>query len=157
MDDFSLGPAGDFMKSLWALNHAIERVSRGMESASGVSAQQRMMIRCIGRYPGMTASQLAALFHLDAGTISATLGRLDRKGLIERRHGSRDRRRVTLGLTAAGRTMDRDVATTVEDAVSALLHNVAHVDVACTYRVLRALTELLEQEGKLKGELAGER
>lgn len=144
--DLSIGPAGEFMRSVWRLNHALERVSRSMEASSGVTARQRMIIRCVGRYPGMTASQLAAQFHLDAGTVSAALGLLERKGLIERRRAHRDRRRVTLGLTASGRAIDREVAGPVERAVESLLETQRTDDVACTRAVLRALTELLERE-----------
>ena len=149
-DDFTMGPASEFMRSLWRLNHAIERVSRSMETSLGVTAQQRMMIRCVGKYPGMTASQLAAHFHLDAGTVSTALGRLERKGLLERRKGNRDRRRVTLGLTAAGRTIDGAGAGTVEHAVEMLLKEVTEERVSCTRSVLRILTDLLEREGNLE-------
>lgn len=143
--DLDMGPAAEFLRSFWRLNHAMERASRGMEARSGVTAQQRMIIGCVGKYPGMTASQLAAQFHLDAGTVSTALGRLERKGMVERRRGNRDRRRVTLGLTAAGRAVDHKVASTVEAAVMALLETSSPDDVACARGVLGTLTELLER------------
>jgi len=128
------------------INHMLERVSREMETSSGITAQQRMIIQCVGKYPGMTASQLAAQFHLDAGTVSTALDRLERKGLVERRRGHRDRRRVTLGLTAAGRAIDREVTGTVENAVELLLKTATADEVACTRGLLRTLTDLLEGE-----------
>src|SRR5687768_1035422 len=121
-EDFTLGPTVEFMRSLWRLNHSIEQLSRKMETTWGVTAQQRLIIRCVGAYPGMTAGQLARQFHLDQGTVSATLGRLERKGLLERRRAQRDRRRLTLGLTASGREVDR-VAGSVERAVDGLLQD----------------------------------
>lgn len=142
-NELTMGPASEFMRGLWRLNHAIERVSRSMEASSGVTAQQRAMIRCVGKYPGMIASQLAAHFHLDAGTVSTALGRLERKGLLERRRGHRDRRRVTLGLTAAGRAIDREATGTVEHAVEVLLETASPDEVACTRHVLGSLTNLL--------------
>jgi DNA-binding MarR family transcriptional regulator len=145
-DQFPIGEAGEFMRSLWQLNHALECVSRSMETGSGVTAQQWMMIRYIGKYPGMTASQLAAQLHLDAGTVSTALGRLERRGLIDRRRGHRDRRRVTLGLTAAGRAVDRSVIGTVQHAVELLLDTANPGDVAAVRRILRIFTDLLERE-----------
>lgn len=65
--DMTAGAAGELMRGLWRLNDALEQVSRRMEATSGVTAQQRMMLRWIAKYPGMTASQLAAQFHLDGG------------------------------------------------------------------------------------------
>lgn len=144
-DDFTLGPTFEFLRSFWRLNHTLERLSRRMEAAWGVTAQQRLIIRCVGKYPGMTASQLARQLHLDAGTVSTTLGRLERKGLLERRRAARDRRRLTLGLTAGGRTVDA-VAGTLEGAVDVLLLTASSEDVACTRRLLERLTNLLEGE-----------
>jgi DNA-binding MarR family transcriptional regulator len=150
-DDLTLGPNVEFMRSLWRLNHALERFSRRMEATWGVTAQQRMIIRCVGKYPGMTASQLARHFHLDAGTVSTALGRLERKGLLERRRAQRDRRRLTLGLTASGRAIDRETGT-LETAVGNLLETSPEGEVACTRRVLEMLSDLLEVDGRANGD-----
>jgi len=147
VDDFTLGPSVEFMRNLWRLNHALECLSRRMEATWGVTAQQRLIIRCVGKYPGMTASQLARQFHLDAGTVSTALGRLEQKGLIERRRAPRDRRRLTLGLTAEGRAIDR-VAGTSEHAVDELLRAASDAELMSTRRVLETLTRLLEAEAR---------
>ena len=144
-DDFSLGPAAEFLRALWRLNHVFERASRRMESASGVTAQQRMIIRCVGKYPGMTAGQLAAHFHVDPGTVSAAIARLEEKGLVERRRTERDRRRVMLGLTAAGRAIDADVTGPVQAALAALFETAPSEEVACVRRILTALSTSIER------------
>jgi MarR family transcriptional regulator, organic hydroperoxide resistance regulator len=74
--EYPLGPALDFLQRLWRLNHALERLSSRMERQLGITAQQRLIIRCIGKYPGVGAGQLAALLHVDPGTVSAALNRL---------------------------------------------------------------------------------
>ncbi|MFO0627553.1 MAG: MarR family transcriptional regulator [Polyangiales bacterium] len=89
-----------------------------MEARLGVTAQQRFVLRCVGRFPGITAGHLASLLQVDRGTVSAALNRLERKGLITRRADPRDRRRVTLGLTPRGHALDRPQDGTVEDAAS---------------------------------------
>lgn len=116
-----LQPALEFLQSLWRLNHAIERASARMEASLGVTAQQRFILRCVGRYPGLTAGQLATLLEVDRGTVSAALNRLERKALLTRRVDPRDRRRVALGLTAQGHAINRSDEGTVEDAVNRLL------------------------------------
>jgi len=143
-NELPMGPALEFMRSLWQVNHALEKVSRRMETSSGVTAQQRMILLCVGRFPGITAGQLAAQLHVDAGTVSTALGRLERRGLLARRRSDRDRRRVTLGLTATGRAVDRAVAGTVEEAVERLLRTASARRVGTTRSVLRMLTALLE-------------
>jgi DNA-binding MarR family transcriptional regulator len=140
---FSLGPSGDFLRGLWELNHHLERASRRTEALHGVTGQQRLMIRCVGKYPGMTSSQLAAHFHLDPGTVSIALNRLEQKGLLERRRSAQDRRRVTLGLTALGRKVDGEVTGITELAVKKLLSSTSDGDVETTQRVLATLTSLI--------------
>jgi DNA-binding MarR family transcriptional regulator len=121
LNELTLGRSGEFMRSLWRFNHALERVSRRMEELRGVTIQQRLFLRFVGKYPGATASQLAAYFHLDPGTISASIARLEHKGLLSRGRTNRDRRRVVLGLTAAGRVLDGETTSRVDGAIEALI------------------------------------
>ncbi len=142
----SLGPALAFLERLWALNHALEQLSGQMAKKLGVTAQQRLIIRCVGKFPGVPAGQLASLLHLDPGTISASLARLEAKGLIERKRDQKDQRRTWLGLTDAGRALDCSTPGTVECAVEALLSDTDHADIEATARVLSALRAHLEQQ-----------
>jgi len=141
--DYPLGPALDFLQRLWQLDHALEALSSRMQKRLGITAQQRLMLRCIGKYPGLAAGQLAVLLHLDPGTVSAALSRLELKGLLERRRDPRDPRRASLGLTAAGRALDRPAQGTAEDAVARLIANVDPQDLAVTKTVVARLTTLL--------------
>jgi DNA-binding MarR family transcriptional regulator len=141
--DFSLGPALDFLRRLWRLNHALEMLSSRMDHRLGVTTQQRLVIRCVGKYPGVTAGQLATLLHVDPGTASATLKRLEEKGLLERRRDPRDLRRTTLGLTAKGRRLDRPQQGTVEEASERLLSEIPAEDAIKVAVILERFTMLL--------------
>ncbi|MBS2017479.1 MAG: winged helix-turn-helix transcriptional regulator [Deltaproteobacteria bacterium] len=142
---YPLGPALDFMRRIAELNHALERVSSRMDRTLGVTAQQRLILRCVGKYPGITAGQLATILHLDPGTISASLRRLVERRLVDRRDDPRDKRRVVLGLTPEGRDLDRPTAGTVEDAVQRLLDTTDETDMARAATVLTKLSHLLER------------
>ncbi len=141
-----LTPALEFLEGVWRLNHALERASMRMEATLGITAQQRLIIRCVGKYPGMTSGQLATLLHLDPGTISTSLGRLERKGLLQRRQDHRDKRRVTLGLTAAGRALDKPMPGTIEHAVERLLMSANLEETDMARRMLDKLAELLSED-----------
>jgi len=141
-----LGGALELLRSIWQLNHAIERVSSRMVQTLGVTAQQRMIIRFVGKYPGVTAGLLATELHVDPGTISAALRRLEEKKLIERRRGLNDKRRITVGLTAAGRALDLPAAATVEAAVERLIELTDAEALQAGLTVLGELTALLEGE-----------
>lgn len=144
--EFPLGPALDFLQRLWQLNHALEKLSSQMERRIGITAPQRMIIRCIGKYPGMAPSQLASILHLDPGTISATLSRLEDKGFVSRRRDSEDRRRVSLSLTAKGKKLDAPIGGTVESGMERLLVGALPRDITATRKLLEQLTSVLQDE-----------
>jgi DNA-binding MarR family transcriptional regulator len=144
--DYPLDPPLDLLQRFWQLSHAFERLSMHMEARIGITAQQRLVLRCVGKYPGIAASQLASILQLDRGTVSATLKRLEVRGLLQRRHDPRDRRRISLGLTAAGRALNEPTEGTVEHAVQLLLSEVGPDDITRTKAVLRRLSELVEAE-----------
>lgn len=141
---YPLGPALEFLRCLWRLNHALERLSGRMERRLGVTAQQRLVIRCVGKYPGLTAGQLARLLHVDPGTASATLKRLEKKRLVMRRRDPRDQRRVVLGLTPKGRLIDRRPQGTVEQAAERLLAEIRPIDAKRAQKLLEHFAALLE-------------
>lgn len=144
--EYPLGPALDFLQRIWQLNQALEKVSARMRRRIGVTAQQRMILRCLGKFPGLTATQLAALLHLDPGTISAALNRLEDKQLVERRRDPRDKRRSALGLSVKGRRLDRPAPGTVEHAVEALLGSTPERELAATLKVLQRFRAALWAE-----------
>lgn len=144
--DHPLEPALEFLERVWRVNHAMQRVSTRMSRELGLTGPQRLVIRCVGRYPGLAASQLAAILHLDRGSVSAALARLEDKGLLVRRTDPADRRRVTLGLTAKGRGLDRPTKHTIESAVEQLLRVTRKPDLETTARVLAALAQALERQ-----------
>lgn len=143
---YPLGPALDFLQRLWQLNHALEKVSSRMEKRLGVTAQQRLILRCVGKYPGLTAGHLATFLHVDPGTVSASLSRLESRGLLERRRDPRDKRRASLGLTARGRALDGPAGGTVENAVERLLSSAPADQLRTMLSVVDQLTQLLGEE-----------
>lgn len=144
--EFPLSPALDFLQRLWQLNHALEKLSSQMEKRIGVTAPQRMIIRCIGKYPGVAPSQLATVLHLDPGTISATLSRLEDKGFVVRRRDRDDKRRISLALTTRGYKLDAPVRGTVENGMERLLAGAIPRDIAATRKLLEHLTGVLQDE-----------
>ncbi len=145
-DRLDFPPELEFLRRIWQLNHVLERLSRLMDRRLGVTAQQRMVIRLAGRFPGITAGQLARELHVDPGTISALLSRLEEKGLVVRRRDPRDVRRVLVGLTTQGHQLDCPTDGTVEHGVASLLAGLSPDAIARTQETLRCLVEHLEAE-----------
>jgi DNA-binding MarR family transcriptional regulator len=109
-----LGEVLDFMRVLWGLDHQLQRASKRMEQAIGVTGPQRLVIRIVGRFPGITPGHLARLLQLHPSTLTGVLKRLEGHGLLRKRADRRDRRRAFLGLTEKGRRIDERLSGTVE-------------------------------------------
>ena len=71
----ALGPVLEFMRTLWALDHALQSASKRMESRLRVTAPQRLVVRIVGRYPGVSAGELSEILHLHPSTLTGILGR----------------------------------------------------------------------------------
>jgi len=112
-----LGETLEFMRAIWAVDHALQRASKRMHATLGITGPQRLAMRIIGRFPGIPAGQLAEILHLHPSTLTGVLKRLERQGLVIRRSDPRDRRRALLGLTERGRRIERTAEGTVEAAV----------------------------------------
>lgn len=112
-----LGSALDFMRLLWAMDHGLQRRSKRMEVELGVTGQQRVIIRLIGRFPGVTAGKLAELVHVHPSTLTGVLKRLVDRGYITRERDKNDARVAHFTLLPAGEKIDGTQAGTVEAAV----------------------------------------
>jgi DNA-binding MarR family transcriptional regulator len=116
-----LGPVLEFMKQLWALDHGLQTVSKRMESRFGITGPQRLVVRIVGRFPGISAGALAEILHVHPSTLTGVLRRLEQRGMIVRRSDPKDARRALFGLTPRGRKMDTLRTGTVEQAVRRVL------------------------------------
>jgi MarR family transcriptional regulator, organic hydroperoxide resistance regulator len=140
----AMGPVLEFMRVVWALDHALQKTSKRMETALGITAPQRLVIRILGRFPGMSAGLLAVILHLHPSTLTGVLKRLQRRGLITRRADPRDRRRAVFGLTVKGRSFDVEAEGTVEAAVRAAFEEIPETKIEEAADVFQKLTDLLE-------------
>lgn len=142
----ALGHALEFLRELWRLNHALERLSARMERQLGITAQQRLILRCLAHSAAISAGGLAELMHVDPGTVSAALRRLEAKGLVRRQRPAEDRRRVVVTLSKRGRALARPAEGTVEHAVARLIESLSAAEHDATRRALTRLTALMDQE-----------
>ncbi|WP_437841111.1 MarR family winged helix-turn-helix transcriptional regulator [Sorangium sp. So ce1153] len=141
-----LGEVLDFMKLLWAVDHGLQSTSKRMEAKMGVTGPQRLVIRIVGRYPGISAGQLAEIMQLHPSTLTGVLKRLQERGIIERRVDPNDGRRALLGLTARGRELDSLRTGTVEAAVRQALKAVPRRKLDAAQDVLAAVAEALRPQ-----------
>lgn len=140
----SLGEVLDFMRLIWAVDHALERRSKHTEATIGLTGPQRLVLRIVGRFPSISAGRLAKILLLHPSTLTGVLQRLEGERIIRRRADPRDRRRSLVGLTARGRSLDVETEGTVEAAVRSLLEQWSPTTTDVAREVLGALARALE-------------
>jgi MarR family transcriptional regulator, organic hydroperoxide resistance regulator len=139
-------PVLEFLRLMWAVDHELHRVSKAMIGRLGLTAPQRLAVRFVGRQPSLTPGQLAELLHLDPGTVSGIVKRLESSGLVTRVRSGGDTRRMHLTLTSKGQTVNRRTRGTVEAAARRTLDEVSNADLAAASRLLRRLAAHLAEE-----------
>jgi DNA-binding MarR family transcriptional regulator len=143
-----LGAVLEFLRALWSVNHALESTSRKMKSQLGVTGPERMVVRLVGRYPGISAGDLARILHVHPSTLTGLLKRLVARGLLLRKADRSDARRALFDLTRRGRGLDGVRKATVEAGVMTTLETLADRDVRSTLRVLESLSLTLQKKDR---------
>ena len=148
--DPQMPPAGqnrslEFLSAMWALDHALHRMSKRMAASTGVTGPQRLVVRVLGRHPHLTAGALAKMLHLHPSTVTGLIDRLERDGLVRRQVDDDDRRATRVSLTPRGARLDHNIAGTIEAAIDTALGNSANGDVEIGLRLLAQITDALRK------------
>ena len=139
----TLPDALQFMRLLWAIVHGLQKRSKRMSSDLGVTGPQRLALRVIGLFPGVSAGTLASILHVHPSTLTGVLRRLAARGMLRRSEHVGDRRRAVLTLTTKGARVNAIRAGTVESAVIEALEAVPAPDRHSAQRVLSRLARSL--------------
>ncbi|WP_018830542.1 MarR family winged helix-turn-helix transcriptional regulator [Salinispora tropica] len=96
---------GQVCFALYTASRALTDVYRPILAEFGLTYPQYLALLVLWEYEHeepLTVSGLGARLHLDSGTLSPLLKRLEAAGLVVRRRSAVDERRVAVELTAAG-------------------------------------------------------
>jgi DNA-binding MarR family transcriptional regulator len=151
--DADLPDVLQFMQLLWAVVHGLEKASKRMAGDLGVTGPQRLALRVVGLFPGVSAGDLAATLRVHPSTLTGVLQRLTTQRLLRRVDDPLDRRRAILRLTARGARVNGASRGTVESAVAATLKGIGARDRKATRRVLDLLARRLDAQTARRGVL----
>jgi DNA-binding MarR family transcriptional regulator len=133
-----------FMQLLWALVHALEKTSKRMSVEVGVTGPQRLVLRVVALFPGVSAGNVAAVLHVHPSTLTGILRRLIERGWLVRQADPQDRRRSVLRLSRRGMRVNSAARGTVEAAVKTALSRISTRDLTATRRVLALIANRLD-------------
>jgi DNA-binding MarR family transcriptional regulator len=143
----NLGEVLDFMRTLWALDHALQSQSKRMESSLGITGPQRLVIRIVGQFPGISAGRLAHILHVHPSTLTGVLSRLETRSILVRREDPADRRRALFSLTPKGTALNVPREGTVESAVTRALAQIPRRNLLAAEQVLATVAaQLVDQQ-----------
>jgi DNA-binding MarR family transcriptional regulator len=134
-----------FMRALWATVHGLQKVSKRMRSRMGITGPQRLVLRVVGIFPGLSAGALASILHLHPSTLTGVLRRLVAQKLMTRAAEPGDKRRAVLYLTERGAALNAITEGTVEAAVRDALRTISERDRVATMTALSAVAAQLDR------------
>lgn len=97
---------------LYAASNLLTRLYRPVLAELGLTYSQYLVMLVLWEHVPQTVGSLGERLHLDSGTLTPLLKRMEAAELITRQRDPDDERRVRIGLTAQGRSL-RDRASAV--------------------------------------------
>ncbi len=106
--------------ALYAASRSITSAYREGLAELGLTYPQFVTLMVLWESDDITIKELGRRLHLDSGTLSPLLKRLEALGLVTRHRASDDERRVHVRLTSSGHEMKAPVLRVQRDVASAL-------------------------------------
>lgn len=103
--------------ALYSASLAMTRLYKPHLDALGLTYPQYLVLLALWQADGQSVGELGAHLHLDSGTLTPLLKRMEAAGLVARERSAADERRVEIHLTAAGRKL-RQRALAVPGAIA---------------------------------------
>ncbi|MDR0792227.1 MAG: MarR family transcriptional regulator [Chitinophagaceae bacterium] len=105
---------------LYALSRGITNAYRPFLEALGVTYPQYLALTVLWEKDGLTVNQIGEKLHLDSGTLTPLLKRLEAKKILVRKRKEEDERVVIITLTASGAAMKKKAVKIPQQVVAAL-------------------------------------
>ena len=144
-EPYRLDATLDFMRLLWAIEHGLQKRSKRMKAVAGITGPQRLVLRIVSRFPGISAGDLARLIKLHPSTVTGILHRLVEARLLRRERHPDDSRRVRLWTTARAAAHAKPSSGLVEPTVRDVLRRMSAADAAAARTVLAELARRLNE------------
>jgi DNA-binding MarR family transcriptional regulator len=99
---------------IYAASNLLTRLYRPLLDEIGLTYPQYLVMLVLWETPSRTVGELGAALHLDSGTLTPLLKRLEANGLVDRMRDPDDERRVIVTLTPDGKALKKKAASVPE-------------------------------------------
>ncbi len=122
------------------LSHTVSSlIARVYDKRFGLTIPEWRVIAIVGRFPGLSAVEVAERTMLDKVAVSRAVTKLIKAGRIDREFADADRRRSILTLSEDGRKVHDEVAPLAMAMEDDLLHGLADDEIAILNTVIERL------------------
>jgi DNA-binding MarR family transcriptional regulator len=133
---------------LSVLSHTIStNIARVYEKRFGVSIPEWRVIAILGRFPGLSAVEVADRTLMDKVAVSRAVTKLIKSGRIDRQFADADRRRSILNLSEEGRKVHDEIAPLALQFERELLQDISEED----YETYNSILDRLLSKARLLG------
>jgi DNA-binding MarR family transcriptional regulator len=130
------------------LSHTIStNIARVYEKRFGVSIPEWRVIAILGRFPGLSAVEVADRTLMDKVAVSRAVTKLVKNGRIDRQFADADRRRSILNLSEEGRKVHDEIAPLALQFERELLQDISEED----YETYNSILDRLLSKARLLG------
>jgi len=140
--------AHEVLRSIRQIVRQVSEHSKHLSREFGLTLPQLMCLKAIGELEEsaaeLTVTQVGQRVHLSPATTSRILDRLVRTGLVSRVRQEKDRRKVTLSLTAAGAERYQTLPTPLQERFVGRLLALDPDERLGLLGALRRISELME-------------
>lgn len=133
---------------LSVLSHTVSTtIAKVYDKRFGLSIPEWRVIAILGRFPGLSAVEVADRTMMDKVAVSRAVTKLIKNGRIDRQFADADRRRSILNLSEAGRQVHNEVAELALAFEADLLHGISEDE----YEAFNITVERLLAKARLLG------
>jgi DNA-binding MarR family transcriptional regulator len=116
----------------------------GFATRLEVTERELALLRALAADGPMISKELGGRFGVPVSTMTGLIDRMERKGLIRRVHGRRDRRSIELEATPAGSLALGEHARVMETIARGMLEALSDRDQQALIAILRRVREMIE-------------
>jgi DNA-binding MarR family transcriptional regulator len=126
-------------------------IAKTYERRFGLSIPEWRVIAVLGRFPGISAVEVAERTMMDKVAVSRAVSKLIKSGRVDREFADADRRRSILNLTEEGRSVHDEIAPLALKFESSLLHGLSQEEIEVFTVVLERLLARARLVGSPQG------
>ncbi|MDH4047307.1 MAG: MarR family transcriptional regulator [Gammaproteobacteria bacterium] len=122
------------------LSHTISSsIARAYDQRFGLTIPEWRVITILGRFPGLSAVEVADRTMMDKVAVSRAVTKLIKSGRVDREFADADRRRSILNLSEVGRNVLADIAPLALGIEADLLHGLSEEQIQTLNVVIEKL------------------